>query len=132
VSYHRRALEEFSMATILQFERSQDDREARIKYEALALACTQLGTASRSHTVRKVIAHRIIKAMEKGERDPARLCTIGIAALGPVIVHSATRPAERPRFPAAPLKFNAERKRPPAGLPPGAQPDVEGGEPARN
>ncbi len=88
------------MATILQFERSQDDREARIKYEALALACIQLGIASRSHSVRKVIAHRIIKAMERGERDPARLCTIGLAALGPVTVHSAKRPAERPQFPA--------------------------------
>jgi hypothetical protein len=122
------------MATIRQFERSQTDREARIKYEALALACTQLGNASRSHTVRKVIAHRIIKAMEKGERDPARLCNIGLAALGPVIVHSAARPAEGPLVSGSviPLKFSAERKRPPAGLPPGAQPDIEGGEPARN
>jgi hypothetical protein len=29
--------------------------------------------------------------MEKGERDPARLCTIGLAALGPVIIDPATR-----------------------------------------
>ena len=86
------------MATIHQFKRSFDDRDTRIKYQALDLACAQLGTAGRSHCVRKVIAQRIIKAMEKGERDPARLCTIGLAALGPVIVHSAIRPAERPQF----------------------------------
>ena len=89
------------MATIHQFKRPFDDRDTRIKYQALDLACAQLGTASRSHSVRKVIAQRIIKAMEKGERDPARLCTIGLAALGPVIVYSATRLAERPQFPAA-------------------------------
>jgi hypothetical protein len=37
------------------------------------------------------------KAMEKGERDPARLCTVGLAALGPVIV-DAPRPGDYPRL----------------------------------
>jgi hypothetical protein len=82
------------MATIYQFEkRSVDVRNTQIKYKALDLACAQLGIAGRSHSVRKVIAQRILKAMEKGERDAARLCTIGLAAFGPVIVHSATRRA---------------------------------------
>jgi hypothetical protein len=66
----------------------------RIKYKALDLACAQLGTAGRSHSIRKIIAQRIIKAVEKGERDPTRLCIFGLAALGPVIVHSRARPAQ--------------------------------------
>jgi hypothetical protein len=81
------------MATIYQFERTFDGRNTRIMYEALDLACAQLGAAARPHSVRKIIAQRILKAMEKGERNPARLCTIGLSALGPVIVDSATRRA---------------------------------------
>jgi hypothetical protein len=78
------------MATIYQFERSFDDRNTRIMYEALDLACAQLGTAARPHSIRKIIAQWILKAMERGERNPARLCTIGLAALGPVIIDPAT------------------------------------------
>jgi hypothetical protein len=87
------------MATIHLFKRPFDGRDTRIMVEALDLACAQLGTAGRPHSTRRIIAQRILKAMEKGECDPAKLCTIGLAALGPVIVHSAARP-ERP-FPAA-------------------------------
>jgi hypothetical protein len=83
------------MATILQFVRSFDERETRIKFQALDLACARLGIASRSHTVRKVIAQRIIKAMEKGERDPARLSVLGLGALGPMIVDSQRSFADR-------------------------------------
>ena len=90
------------MATIHQFKRPFDDRDTRIRYKALDLACAQLGIAGRSHSIRKVIAQRILKAMEKGERDPAKLRTIGLIALGPVVVHSPARPApQRPPFPAA-------------------------------
>jgi hypothetical protein len=90
------------MAMIHLFKRSFDCRDTRIMVEALDLACAQLGTAGRPHSTRRIIAQRILKAMEKGERDSARLCTIGLAALGPVIVHSATRLArESPQFPAA-------------------------------
>jgi hypothetical protein len=78
------------MATILQFKRSFDGRDTRIMYEALDLACAQLGTAARPHRIRKIIAQRILKAMEKGERNPARLCTVGLAALGPVIIDPVT------------------------------------------
>ena len=74
------------MATIHHFEPAFDGRNTRIMYEALDLACAQLGTAGRPHGIRKLIAQRILKAMEKGERNPARLCTVGLAALGPVIV----------------------------------------------
>ena len=77
------------MATIHPFKRPFDDRDTQIKHQALDLACAQLGAAASSHAVRKVIAQRIINAMEKGESDPARLWTIGLAALGPVIVHPA-------------------------------------------
>jgi hypothetical protein len=73
------------MATIRQFRRSFDGRNTRIMYEALDLACSQLGTAGRPHSIR-VIAQGILKAMEKGERDPAGLCIVGLAALRPVIV----------------------------------------------
>jgi hypothetical protein len=84
------------MATIHQFKRSYDSRDTRIMYEALDLACAQLGTTGSPHSVRRVIAQRILKAMEKGERDPATLCTFGLAALGPVII-DAPRPVGYPR-----------------------------------
>jgi hypothetical protein len=79
------------MATIHLFKRSFDGRDTRIMVVALDMACAQLGTAGRPHSTRRIIAQRILKAMEKGERDPARLCTIGLAALGPVIIDPATR-----------------------------------------
>jgi hypothetical protein len=80
-----------SMATLHQFERSLDQRDTRQKYYALDLACAQLGPAGQPHKVRKIIAQRIIQAMEKGECDPARLCNIGLAGLGPVIAHPANQ-----------------------------------------
>ena len=84
------------MAMIHQFGRFFDSRDTRIMYEALDLAFSQLGTAGRPHSIRRIIAQGILKAMEKGERDPARLCTVGLAALGPVIV-DAPRPGDYPR-----------------------------------
>ena len=75
------------MTTILNFQRSVDNRNTRIMCKALDLACAQLGAAGHRHTTRKLIAQRIIKAMENGENDPARLCTIGLAALGPAVIH---------------------------------------------
>jgi hypothetical protein len=83
------------MATMHLFKRSFDGRDTRIMIEALDLACAQLGTAGRPHSTRRIIAQRILKAMEKGERDPARLCTIGLAAMGPVIIDPSTRLARR-------------------------------------
>jgi hypothetical protein len=90
------------MATIFQFQRSLNERETRIKYQALDMACAKLGAAGRSHSVRKVIAQRMLRAMEKGERDPERLCTIGLAALGPANREpGASLARERSPFPAA-------------------------------
>ncbi|HEY1745877.1 MAG TPA: hypothetical protein VGG11_03805 [Xanthobacteraceae bacterium] len=94
------------MAMVLSFERFLDAHEVRIKYDALALACAQLGAAGRPHRARKIVAQRIIEAMEKGERDPTRLCIFGLAALEPMIIGSskdgATESAEvRALFPAA-------------------------------
>jgi hypothetical protein len=89
------------MATIHHFEPAFDGRNTRIMYEALDLACAQLGTASRPHGIRKLIAQRILKAMETGERNTARLCIVGLSALGPLIVDPSTRPTpECPPFPA--------------------------------
>jgi hypothetical protein len=79
------------MATIHQFKPSFDGRDTGLMYEALDLACARLGTAGRPHNVRRIIAQRILEAMEKGERDPTRLCNIGIAALGPVITDLANQ-----------------------------------------
>ena len=53
------------MPTIHLFKRSYDGRDTRIMYEALDLACSQLGTAGRPHSIRRIIAQRILKAMEK-------------------------------------------------------------------
>jgi hypothetical protein len=69
------------MATVPQFKHPFDGRYKCIMYKALDLACAQLGAAGHSHSTRKVIAQQIIAAMEKGERDSARLCTLGLAAL---------------------------------------------------
>ena len=91
------------MATILQFERSFDGRDMRIMYEALDLACAQLGTAARPHSTRKIIAQRILKAMEKGERNPAKLCTIGLAALRPVIIDPCKAPLRFPGLSIPPM-----------------------------
>ncbi len=77
------------MATILPFKRSADECDLRIRYYVLELACSRLGTAGKAHKVRKIIAQQIIKAMEKGEYDPVRLCSVGLAALGPMIIASS-------------------------------------------
>jgi hypothetical protein len=91
-----------SMATIHLFKRSYDGRDTQIMYEALDLAFAQLGTAGRPHSTRRIIAQRILKAMEMGERDPARLCTIGLTAVDAVINDPATPLArDCSPFPAA-------------------------------
>jgi hypothetical protein len=50
--------------------------------EASDAVCKDLHDTGQPALVREIIANRIIKAAEKGERDPARLRKAGLAVLG--------------------------------------------------
>jgi hypothetical protein len=49
--------------------------------EAFDAACAELQDNNLSELVREIIAERIIDVAKRGERDPKRLCSIGIAAM---------------------------------------------------
>ena len=74
------------MASILQFvwiDRSLfDDYVTSVMGEAFDAACAQIQDNNLSDLVREMIAARIVEAAKRGERDPERLCSIAIAALG--------------------------------------------------
>ena len=74
------------MAQILQFLRTDasafDDYATRVMGEAFDVACTELQDNNLSVLVREIIAERIVEAAKRGERDPQRLCSIALAALG--------------------------------------------------
>ena len=73
------------MATVLQFIRNKsdfDDETTRLMGEAFDAVCRDLHDTGQPALVREIIAKRIIEAAKKGERDPARLRTAGLAALG--------------------------------------------------
>lgn len=44
------------------------------------MAIASLHDIGQPELVREVIARRIIKAAQKGERDPAKLCAVALAA----------------------------------------------------
>jgi hypothetical protein len=70
------------MATLLPFMRDKfdfDDEATRLMGEA---ACEGLRDTGQPALVREIIAKRIIEAARKGERDPVRLRSAGLAALG--------------------------------------------------
>jgi hypothetical protein len=73
------------MATILQFIRSDgsafDEYATHAMGEAFDAACAELRDNSLPELVREIIAERIVDAAKRGERDPQRLCSIGIAAM---------------------------------------------------
>jgi hypothetical protein len=50
--------------------------------EAFDAACADLQDSNLSDLVREVIAERIIEATKLGERDPKRLSSIALAAIG--------------------------------------------------
>jgi hypothetical protein len=50
--------------------------------EAYDAACAELGDGKQPELVKEVIAKRIIEAARRGERDPHRLCTKALDALG--------------------------------------------------
>jgi hypothetical protein len=70
---------------ILHFIRSDtsafDDHATHAMGEAFDTACAELQDNNLSELVREIIAERIIDAATRGERDPKRLCSIGIAAM---------------------------------------------------
>ena len=73
------------MASILQFVRVDrsvfDDSVTNVMGEAFDAACAELQDNNLSQLVREIIAERIIEAAKRGERNPQRLCSIGIAAM---------------------------------------------------
>ena len=78
------------MANILPFiqilpfvqpETAFDDFATSVMGVAFDAACAELQDVQLSNLVREIIAERIIEASKRGERDPERLCSIGIAAL---------------------------------------------------
>jgi hypothetical protein len=74
------------MATVLPFALNKydfDDEATRLIGEAFDAACgDDLHDTGQHAVVREIIAKRIVEAAMKGERDPARLCAAGLAALG--------------------------------------------------
>jgi hypothetical protein len=50
--------------------------------EAFDTACAELQDNNLSDLFREVIAVRIIEVAKRGERDPQRLCSIALAAIG--------------------------------------------------
>jgi hypothetical protein len=73
------------VASILPFIRPRsdfDDEATRIMGEAFDAACSEIRDAETLTVTHEVMAKRIIEAARKGERDPARLRDIALAALG--------------------------------------------------
>jgi hypothetical protein len=58
-----------------------DDHATHAMGEAFDATCAELQDNNLSELVREIIAERIIDAAKGGERDPKRLCNIGIAAM---------------------------------------------------
>jgi hypothetical protein len=76
---------EAHMATVLLFVRDKfdfDDGATRLMGEATDAACEDLRDTGQPALVREITAKRIIEAARKGERDPVRLRSAGLAALG--------------------------------------------------
>jgi hypothetical protein len=76
---------EIPMTSILNFVSKKftfDDQATAIMGEAFDAACAALPIEGQPEIVREVIAKRIIKAAEKGERDPGRLRDAALSALG--------------------------------------------------
>ena len=74
------------MATILPFIRPEmafDEYATSIMGSAFDAACAELQDYNLPTLGREIIAERIIEAAKRGERDPKRLCDIGVAAFRP-------------------------------------------------
>jgi hypothetical protein len=74
------------MATILPFIRPEmafDEYATSAMGQAFDAACAELQENKLPNLVREIIAERIIEAAKRGERDPKRLCDVGVAAIRP-------------------------------------------------
>lgn len=72
-----------TMAQIVQFIRPADSFDPEVVSvlgKAYDMAVAALNDIGQPQVVREVLAKRIIKAAQKGERDPAALCAIALAA----------------------------------------------------
>lgn len=74
----------YSVASILPFipRAVFDDATTRIMGEAFDAACRDVPDQGQPAVVYEAIAKRIIATARKGERDPAKLCAAGLAAIG--------------------------------------------------
>ena len=73
------------MNPILQFLDGHGSFETdvtKMMGDAFDAACRELHDRGQPAVVREIIAQRIIKAAQQGERDPVRLREAGLAALG--------------------------------------------------
>lgn len=71
------------MGQILKFIRPTDAFDPEVietLSRAYDVAIASLHDIGQPELVREVIARRIIKAAQKGERDPAKLCAVALAA----------------------------------------------------
>ncbi len=72
------------MGFIIAFldEGAFDDVTTHVLGEAFDAVCRDLHDTGQPAIVREVIAKRIIRAAQQGERDPAKLRDVGLEALG--------------------------------------------------
>jgi hypothetical protein len=74
------------MGRILEFFRpneSFDPEAVKAIGKAYDMAIAALHDRGQPDIVREVIARRIIKAAQKGELDPAKLCAVALSAFNP-------------------------------------------------
>lgn len=74
------------MGQILEFIRPTEafePEEIEDLGKAYDMAISVLHDAGQPAVVREVIARRIIKAAQRGERDPAKLCAVALSAFNP-------------------------------------------------
>ena len=57
-----------------------DDVATKAMGRAFETACVALHDSGQPQIVHEVMAKRIIRAAQRGERDPAKLCSIALAA----------------------------------------------------
>ena len=59
-----------------------DDHTIRVLCQAFDLACVQLRDVDQPYIFHASIAKSMLEAAKNGERDPVRLCNVGLDSLG--------------------------------------------------